>query len=88
MKWKYLRGFAKDNCEKNVRGFFPHEQPLIFCRLLWGQARGAPTARNFFTRPPTGRCFSPALPSDFFAIDFPGRVISPGEGLSILFISR
>jgi hypothetical protein len=24
--------------------------------------------------------FSPALPSDCFAIDFPGRAISPGEG--------
>ncbi len=34
---------------------------------------------NFFTRPPTGRYFSPALPSDCFAIDFPGHAISPGE---------
>ena len=25
--------------------------------------------------------FSPALPSDCFAIDFPGRAISPGEGI-------
>ena len=25
--------------------------------------------------------FSPALPSDCFAIDFPGRAIYPGEGL-------
>ena len=33
------------------------------------------------TRPPTGRYFSPALPSDCFAIDFPGRAISPGEAL-------
>jgi len=41
----------------------------------------SPTARNFLTRPPTGRHISPALPSDCFAIDFPGRAISPGEGL-------
>ena len=27
------------------------------------------------------RAFSPALPSDCFAIDFPGRAVSPGEGL-------
>jgi hypothetical protein len=27
--------------------------------------------------------FSPALPSDCFAIDFPGRTISPSEGLPI-----
>jgi hypothetical protein len=26
---------------------------------------------NFLTRPHTGRYFSPALPSDCFAIDFP-----------------
>jgi len=38
-------------------------------------------ARNFLTRPPTGRYFSPALPSDCLAIDFPRRAISPGEGL-------
>ena|SRR5437660_9449825 len=36
---------------------------------------------NFFTRPLTGRHFSPAPPSDCFAIDFPGRAISPCEGL-------
>jgi hypothetical protein len=34
---------------------------------------------NFFTRPPTGRYFSPALPSDCFAIDFLGHIISLGE---------
>ena len=45
-------------------------------------------ARNFFTRPPTGRYFSPALPSDCFAIDFPGRAISPGEGLLIPQLSK
>jgi hypothetical protein len=39
-----------------------------------------PTARIILTRPPTGRYVSPALPSDCFAIDFPGRAISPGEG--------
>ena len=44
-----------------------------------------PTARNFLTRPPTGRYFSPALPSDCFAIDFPERAISPSEGLPILY---
>jgi hypothetical protein len=31
--------------------------------------------------------FSPALPSDCFAIEFPGRAISQGEGLPILFTS-
>ena len=41
---------------------------------------GSSTARSFLTRPPTGRHVSPALPSDCFAIDFPGRAISPGEG--------
>ena len=30
---------------------------------------------------PLRATFSPALPSDCFAIDFPGRAISPGEGL-------
>ena len=43
----------------------------------------SPTARNFLTLPPTGRHFSPAPPSDCFAIDFPRRAISPGEGLPI-----
>ena len=33
------------------------------------------------SHPPTGRYFSPTLPSDCFAIDFPRRAISPGEGL-------
>ncbi len=36
---------------------------------------------------PTGRYFSPALPSDCFAIDFSGRVSSPGEGRPILHTS-
>ena len=40
-----------------------------------------PTARGFSTRPSTGRYFSPALPSDCFAIDLPGRAICPSEGL-------
>ena len=31
------------------------------------------TARCLLTRPPKGRYFSPALPSDCFAIDFPER---------------
>jgi hypothetical protein len=31
------------------------------------------------SHPPTHwQIFSPALPSDYFAIDFPGRAISPG----------
>ena len=47
-----------------------------------------PTARYFLTRPPTDRYFSPALPSDCFAIDLPGHAISPSEGLPILLISR
>jgi hypothetical protein len=42
-----------------------------------------PTARNVLTRPPTGRYFSPARPSDCFAIDFPGRAICPGEGFLV-----
>ena len=37
---------------------------------------------NFLTRPPNGRYFSPALPSDCFAIDFPGCAINPSEGSS------
>ena len=37
---------------------------------------------NFLARPPTGRYFLPALPSDCFAIDFPGHAISPSEGQS------
>ena len=36
-----------------------------------GVAGMIPTARGFLTRPPTGRYFSPTLPSDCFAIDFP-----------------
>ena len=44
-----------------------------------------PITRNFLACPPTGRYFSPALPSDCFAIDLPGRATSPGEGLPILF---
>jgi hypothetical protein len=40
---------------------------------------------KFLTRPPTGIYFSPALPSDCCAIDFPGRAIRPGEGLPISF---
>ena len=47
-----------------------------------GMAGMIPTARNVRTRPPTGRYFSPALPSDCFAIDFAGRVICPGRGPS------
>jgi hypothetical protein len=38
---------------------------------------------RLLTRPPTGRYFSPAPPSDCFAIDFPGRAMSPGEGLLV-----
>ena len=41
----------------------------------------SPPAHSFLTRPPIGRHFSPALPSDCLAIDFPGRAISPGEDL-------
>ena len=41
----------------------------------------SPTVRCVLTRPPTGRYFSPALPSDCFVIDFPRRAISSGEGL-------
>jgi hypothetical protein len=34
------------------------------------------------SHPPTHwQIFFPALPSDCFAIDFPGRASSPGEGL-------
>jgi hypothetical protein len=36
---------------------------------------------------PTGRYFSPALPSDCFATDFPRRASSPGEGIQILYTS-
>jgi len=38
---------------------------------------------RLLTRPTTGRYFSPALPSDCFAIDFPGRAIFPGKGFLI-----
>ncbi len=41
----------------------------------------SPPAHSFLTRPPIGRHFSPAQPSDCLAIDFPGRAISPGEDL-------
>jgi hypothetical protein len=54
---------------------------------LSGVAGMIPTARNVLTRPPTGRYFSPALPSDCFAIDFPGRAICLGEGLLVFPIS-
>ncbi len=50
-------------------------------RLLLSLLIVSSTARDFLTRPPTGRYFSPALPSDCFAIDFPGRAMCPGEGL-------
>jgi hypothetical protein len=40
------------------------------------------------SHPPTHwQIFLPALPSDCFAIDFPGPASSPSEGLSILYIS-
>jgi hypothetical protein len=41
----------------------------------------SPPAHSFLTRPPIGRHFSHAQPSDCLAIDFPGRAISPGEDL-------
>ena len=41
----------------------------------------SPTVRVLLTRPPKGRYFPPALPSDCCAIDFPGRALSPGSGL-------
>jgi hypothetical protein len=34
---------------------------------------------QLLTRPPSGRYFSPALPSDSFAMVFPRRAISPGK---------
>ena len=49
--------------------------------LTEGVARLPLTARDILTRPPTGRHFSPATPSDCFTIDFPRRATSPGEGL-------
>ena len=52
--------------------------------LLVGWSAWSPTGRSVLTRPPTGRHMSPALPSDCFAIDFPGRSICPSEGLPIL----
>jgi hypothetical protein len=52
-------------------------RPLI---SLGMSADGSSTAGNFLT-PPTGRYVSPAQPSDWFAIDLPGRAISPSEGL-------
>jgi len=45
------------------------------------------TARSFLTHPPSGKYFSPTLPSDCFAIDFPWRASSPGEGLPTLYSS-
>jgi len=47
-----------------------------------------PLRAFFLTLPPTGRYFSPTLPSDCFAIDFPRRAMSPGEGLPLSFTSR
>ena len=52
-----------------------------------GGPGGFPTARDFLTCIPTGRHFSPALPSDCFAIDFPRRAINPDEDLPILYTS-
>jgi len=49
--------------------------------LTEGVARLPLTARDILTRPPTGKHFSPATPSDCFTIDFPRRATSPGEGL-------
>jgi hypothetical protein len=41
------------------------------------------------SHPPTHwQTLSPSLPSDYLAIDFPRRAISPGEGFPIFFISR
>jgi hypothetical protein len=39
------------------------------------------------SHPPTGRYFSPALPSDCLAIDLPKRASSPGEDLPICYTS-
>ena len=57
--------------------------PSLLVISLGMGADGSSTAHSFFTRPPTGRSFSPALPSDCFAIDFPGRASYPGEGLPL-----
>jgi hypothetical protein len=55
--------------------------------LAFSEAAGVvSTARNFLIRPPTGRYFLTALPSDCFAIDFPGRASSPGEGLLLPYL--
>ena len=61
--------------------------PNLSFSFLGGGLVESPTARNFLTRPPTGRYFSPALPSDCFVIDFPRRAIIPSEGLPILYTS-
>ena len=42
---------------------------------------GLPLSAAFSPALPIGRYFLPALPSDCFAIDFPRRAMSPGEGL-------
>jgi hypothetical protein len=70
---------------ENVAGGARYPANLISIFMGWPD--WSPTARGLFTRPPTGKYFSPALPSDCFAIDLPGRAISPSEGPLIFFTS-
>ena len=64
-----------------TRVSFQSTSSCAFHLLLGRRAKWSPTAGNVLTRLPTGRYFSPALPSDCFGIDFPGHAINPGEGL-------
>jgi hypothetical protein len=64
----------------------PSKLACIFFTRGW--SAWPPTARNFLTRSPTGRYFSPTQPSDCFAIDFPRRAISPSEHLLSVRVAR
>jgi hypothetical protein len=47
MKWKYLQGFAKDNCEKMVEGFSRlsnHCSSVVFSE---GRLEGLPLRATF-----------------------------------------
>jgi len=52
--------------------------------LTEGVARLPLTARDILTRPPTGKHFSPATPSDCFTIDFPRRAITRGALMRVI----
>ena len=57
--------------------------PSLHASPMKGGRIGLELRATFSPAHPLADIFSPALPSDCFAIDFPGRAMNPGEGLPI-----